>query len=240
MILYRKGELGAGDNSGLTISYSPGADGQGEVLFESFDNFDDIGRPPGRFEERTMTLEDFLEGHRADDPAVLAYHRLVAEGLIEPPAWTLQPVLKTRPPALDRPVTRPGDPNKGRFGGRSEKDGFVLAASFRKPHAESVEIVLTVTAPPGAGLEELDRAEFHLHDSFDPDVLTARLRDGVATRHVIAYAGFTVGAWIARTGTELELDLAELQDAPRIIGGGWWERQAAAENAPSPSGRGES
>ena len=65
------------------VSYSPGPDGRGLIEIESRDNYDDVGRPPCRHEHERVALQDFLRGGE-NDPAVRAYHRLVAEGLITP------------------------------------------------------------------------------------------------------------------------------------------------------------
>jgi pYEATS domain-containing protein involved in immunity len=58
--------------------------------------------------------------------------------------------------------------------------------------------------------------EFHLHDSFDPDVEKVLARDGEASLLVHAYGAFTVGA-LLEDGTTLELDLASLSDAPKTF-----------------------
>jgi hypothetical protein len=120
-------------------------------------------------------------------------------------------------PALDRPITDKEDPQKGRFGGQAERDGFKLSASFRNVTKSFVEVVLRVEAPPGAGLEEAECVEFFLHDSFDPDVIPAVFSGGVAELALLVYGGFTVGAWVGCRRVELELDLAKIKGAPRLI-----------------------
>ena len=124
---------------------------------------------------------------------------------------------KARPDALDRPITQRDDPHKGRFGGEAERGGFVLSASFRNATARYVEIILTVTAPKDSALQEAECVEFYLHDTFDPDVVPAVFVDGVAELTLLAYGGFTVGAWIGCNDIELELDLSKVRGAPRII-----------------------
>jgi hypothetical protein len=122
-----------------------------------------------------------------------------------------------RPKALDTPITVRDDPHKGRWGGEAERDGFKLSATFRNAAKNFVEVVLRVDAAHGAGVKDADCVEFHLHDTFDPEVVPALLKDGVAELSLIAYGGFTVGVWIGCTGTELELDLSKIKGAPRII-----------------------
>jgi hypothetical protein len=122
-----------------------------------------------------------------------------------------------RPKAIDRPITVRDDPQKGRWGGEAERDGYKLSATFRNAAKNFVEVMLRVDASKAAAAREADCVEFHLHDSFDPDVVPAVLKDGVAELSLLAYGGFTVGVWIGCTETELELDLAKVKGAPLII-----------------------
>jgi len=128
-----------------------------------------------------------------------------------------QAIRDRRPAALERPITVRDDPHKGRFGGQAERDGYRLSAMFRNATKSWVEVLLTVEAPPDARLQQADCVEFYLHDTFDPDVVPAMFKDGVAELSIIAYGGFTVGAWIGCSDVELELDLAKVRGAPRII-----------------------
>ena len=129
----------------------------------------------------------------------------------------LSEIAERDPDALQRPIRHQDDPHKGRFGEASEKDGYKLTADFRNISKQFVEVKMTVTAPPNSGLAEADCVKFYLHDSFNPDVVPAVFHGGVAELSVIAYGGFTVGAWIACSDTELELDLSKVKGAPRII-----------------------
>lgn len=124
---------------------------------------------------------------------------------------------EARPEALSRPVTVQKDPQKGRWGGHAERDGFKLSATFRNVAKNFVEVILRVDAPPQAGLQQADCVEFYLHDTFDPEVVPAIFKDGAAELSLIVYGGFTVGVWIGCTRTELELDLSKIKGAPRII-----------------------
>lgn len=119
-------------------------------------------------------------------------------------------------PAIARKKRRRDDQWKDRFGGVSKTDAFELTAEFRPAGKDTVDILLKVTALKG-GAPDLECVEFYLHESFDPDVIPAVFHDGEAQLSIWAWGGFTVGAWIPCVGVELELDLSELPDAPRVI-----------------------
>lgn len=121
------------------------------------------------------------------------------------------------PPGLKQDPKHPKDRHKGRFGGKAQKDGYRLSAGFRPVAADRVEILLRVDAPTNAQLPEGAVAEFYLHQTFRPDVVPALFENGVAELKLIAWGGFTVGAWIPFAGVDLEFDLAEARGAPRII-----------------------
>jgi hypothetical protein len=120
-------------------------------------------------------------------------------------------------PALKRPITERDDPQKGRFGGLAERDGFKLSASFRNATRNFVQIILRVETPESEELQELECVEFHLHDSFDPDVVPVIVHGNAAELSLLAYGGFTVGVWIPCANVELELDLSKVKGAPRMI-----------------------
>lgn len=50
---------------------------------EYYDNQDDPGRPPAYHATTSMPLAEFLGSTPKNAPAVITYHRLVAEGYIE-------------------------------------------------------------------------------------------------------------------------------------------------------------
>lgn len=116
-------------------------------------------------------------------------------------------------PALSRAVRVPDDPHKGRFGGQAKAGGFRLEAAFSEKE-NWVTVTLAVhsgSAPDGLAVE------FFLHDSFSPNHLVRTFRQGRAELELHAWGGFTTGVWIPDPGVELELDLALLPAAPRII-----------------------
>lgn len=128
-----------------------------------------------------------------------------------------KPVERPAPPGLGTLPAHRDDPQWGRFGGASEREGFVLEAFFQNATKTFVEIVITVRAPPGFAPDSEDVVDFYLHDSFDPDVVPAVFTEGKAELRVISYGGFTVGAWIAHRNLCLELDLSKVRGAPRIV-----------------------
>jgi len=130
-------------------------------------------------------------------------------------ALRLRPI--KQPPALARTLRRPDDPWKGRFGEQAAQKGFALSAEFTNAGKSSVQIVLQVTAPDDEHLQGLECVEFYLHDRFDPAVVPAVFHGGKAKLSLLAYGGFTVGAWIPCSDVELELDLATLPNAPPIV-----------------------
>jgi hypothetical protein len=126
----------------------------------------------------------------------------------------------SRIPALQRPSGPKNDPNKGRFGGQSSRDGFRLISAFERTSSPNwVTITLTVEAYSSAklGLGLGDFVWFALHPTFSPPVLKVSFRGNRARLRVQAFGGFTVGVWVPAVGVELESDLALLPDAPRII-----------------------
>jgi hypothetical protein len=121
------------------------------------------------------------------------------------------------PPALGLPVTHSDDPHKGRFGGRSRVENFELSATFRSTFSRWVEITCVIRAhdeqPPVAD----DLVEFFLHPTFSPDRIVVKFVGDTARFSVLAYGGFTVGAWIPSRHVQLELDLSEAPGAPQVI-----------------------
>jgi hypothetical protein len=133
-------------------------------------------------------------------------------------ASTAKRRLAIDPPALDRPVRFLNDLSKGRFGGRASRKGYTLSASFTQENQNWVFVTLVVTADPEHHEENFTRTvDFFLHDSFEPQRMQAVFRGHKATLQIRSWGGFTVGAWIAEAKVELELDLAKLDDAPRIV-----------------------
>ena len=109
-------------------------------------------------------------------------------------------------------VIDPEDPQRGRWGGESRRDGREVSAKVRAQSADWFEVRLRVRSVDGPSVE--GKVEFHLHDSFDPDVEEVSAEGGEAKLTLHAAGAFTVGV-LLEDGTTLELDLASLTDAPR-------------------------
>lgn len=121
-------------------------------------------------------------------------------------------------PALKRPPGPSEDPNLGRFGGASVKDGFRLDARFSGPSdGDDVTVSLTVTAERGVHVPPGSVAWFCLHPTFPWRWVKVLFGDGRAALSVQAWGGFTVGVWLPESRVELEADLSILPDAPHII-----------------------
>ena len=87
-----------------------------------------------------------------------------------------------------------------------------------------VTVVLTVEAGPSANVGLGDFARIVLHPTFSPPAIKVAFRGRHARLRIRAWGGFTVGAWVPRDGIELELDLAQVESAPRIIRDRYSER----------------
>jgi hypothetical protein len=113
-------------------------------------------------------------------------------------------------------VPNPDDPQKGRFGGEPSANGLTLRAEVEEDRTDPgwFHIALTVEAGPGRVYD--GNVVFHLHPTFPRSSQTMRMRGGRARLERWAYGAFTVGVE-ADDGTRLELDLAELPDAPPLF-----------------------
>lgn len=123
----------------------------------------------------------------------------------------------SEPPALNRPITVRNDSQYGRWGGKSERDGFKLSADFGKSAKNFAEVILRVAQSDAASASQVDWIQFYLDKTFDPEMVPVLMKDGVAELTLLAHGGFTVGVWIGSTQTELELDLSKVKGAPTII-----------------------
>lgn len=106
------------------------------------------------------------------------------------------------------------DPHKGKWGGKAEQNGRRLSARLAPiDGTEFLRVTMTVHSiddrRPLAGT-----VVFHLHPTFRRSRVTVPVSDGVATIERVAYGAFTVGAEADDGATRLELDLAELPEAP--------------------------
>ena len=136
---------------------------------------------------------------------------------------SLQRVLASPKPAMASqsrpPAAPPDDPNKWQFGNSPSRNGYELSAKVAEISRSWFSIELMVTAASGKRLEQV---EFFLHPSFPKHRRVKTTKHGRVKLELEAYGAFTVGAIVnpesdATQGsntTRLELDLAELKDAP--------------------------
>jgi hypothetical protein len=118
------------------------------------------------------------------------------------------------PPSLK---VNPKDPQKGQWGGKNTDRGWAASAKVFNVDADWFKIELTVGAARGRRKRLTGHVVFHLHDSFAKSVRREPARNGKAVLALWAYGAFTVGILIESDGTMLELDLAEIQSAPKAF-----------------------
>ena len=111
------------------------------------------------------------------------------------------------------PVTVGDDPQKGRFGGKSEVNGRALKAKVEKSLIpEFYNLSIWVESTDDTRPLDSD-VVFYLHDSFRPAVFTIKPEDFENGKAIdddlLSYGAFTVGAVTDDGNTLLELDLAE-------------------------------
>lgn len=125
----------------------------------------------------------------------------------EPPKVPLLPQLP--------PVKYADDPQKGRFGGQSQKNFRTLAASV-KPTDDAFFYEVTIWVESTDQNEHPLEGEviFYLHHSFRPSVTTIPVKDGKATLTIEAFGAFTVGVITDLGQTLLELDLSKDRSFP--------------------------
>lgn len=110
--------------------------------------------------------------------------------------------------------TNAEDPQKGQWGGKPESGGRRLTAEVKALSETWYRIVLTAESTNGSPLEKA--VTFYLHPTFgsSENVIVEPI-DGKATLEIHAWGAFTVGAETDDGKTRLELDLAELESAPK-------------------------
>lgn len=118
------------------------------------------------------------------------------------------------------PVQYPGDPQKGRFGGRSKNnfrilDGEVSTSDI--PKFYKVKLWVGSTDPVHHPLNS--DVIFYIHDSFSPSVFSykpAEFINGKAIEDkILSYGAFTVGIITDNGKTMLELDLSRNPGFPK-------------------------
>lgn len=118
------------------------------------------------------------------------------------------------------PIIHEDDPQKGRFGGKSENNGRVLKAEVKKSSIpEFYHVKIWVESTDAA--KPLEDVMFYIHDSFRPSVYPITKNEFVDGKAVdddiLSYGAFTVGAITDNGETLLELDLSEQPEFPKTF-----------------------
>ncbi|MBX7044199.1 MAG: hypothetical protein K1X86_00050 [Ignavibacteria bacterium] len=125
---------------------------------------------------------------------------------------------KVKAANVERFDNYPNDIQKGKWGKKSESNNRKLIASVREIQTswlEKFEIILTVESTDEGKHPLSGTVLFHLHQSFPKMVREIEVKNGKANLKIYAYGAFTVGAVADKGATKLELDLAELPNAPK-------------------------
>jgi len=121
-----------------------------------------------------------------------------------------------RADSLQPRVFDPEDPQKGRWGGQQMVNGREVNARVRELDAAWFEVTITVRSTSG-NKPLAGTVFFHLHPTFIPPVRSTKAKGGVAVLTVESYGAFTLGVEADDGKTHLELDLATLEDAPKLF-----------------------
>jgi hypothetical protein len=133
-------------------------------------------------------------------------------------ASTAQAIAKSDAEPDKKIMSYPDDPQKGKWGEKSETGSRKLSAIVTPIKGSGLlfnivlKIVSTNPLNPLSGT-----VVFHLHDTFknqNPEIFVV---DGQATLTLVAWGAFTVGAEADGCKTKLELDLSELPEAPAVF-----------------------
>jgi MinD-like ATPase involved in chromosome partitioning or flagellar assembly len=130
-------------------------------------------------------------------------------------AEELKVVLQSRASVRSIPID-PEDPQKGRWGGQSERSGRELIATVRELADEWFEVTLDCHQTPKGG-PLLGDVQFHLHPTFGKPVQVVEAHDGHATLTITCWGAFTVGVVADGGRTMLELDLAADESFPQAF-----------------------
>ncbi|MCL9804437.1 hypothetical protein NAT51_02820 [Flavobacterium amniphilum] len=110
------------------------------------------------------------------------------------------------------------DPHKDKFGGLAERAGRIVSATVRETSYDKelfvVDIEVTSTNPDNPLTGEVT---FFLHPSFPSEVETIKVIDGKAVNKLISYGAFTVGVETDNGTIQLELDLSQIPDVPKLF-----------------------
>ena len=154
-------------------------------------------------------LQDFMQQATPYDPKP-------TQPVIEAKVRSRKGKLKSEPVSISNLVIDEDDPQKGKWGGKSEVDGRKLSAKVVKSKTDEdwyfidLKVESTLKDKPLTG-----QVTFYLHDSFRPDRYTIKVKNGIAeVKELGAYEAFTVGASCDNNTTKLELDLNKAPGVP--------------------------
>jgi hypothetical protein len=113
------------------------------------------------------------------------------------------------------------DPNKGKFGGKSEANGLRLAAVVTPSISEkeaACKVTLTVR-PTDATKPLTGNVVFHLHPTYNKPIISVPVdvKGESVLRIDQAWGAFTVGAIADVSTTQLELDLATVEGGTKAF-----------------------
>ena len=97
----------------------------------------------------------------------------------------------------------PDDPQKGKWGGRSEVNGRKVSADVREIEPGWFEAAITVRSTD-SGRPLIGEVVFHLHPTIIPSIRRATVNEGVASINVESYGAYTVGVEADGGKTHLE------------------------------------
>jgi hypothetical protein len=110
------------------------------------------------------------------------------------------------------------DPQLGRWGGQSERNGRKLSASVKPiPNDDENFRVRMMVVSVDKQRPLSGTVTFHLHPTFNPADVRVGVRDGKAVIERIAWGAFTVGAEADDNRTCLELDLSTVPETPELF-----------------------
>lgn len=116
---------------------------------------------------------------------------------------------------VSRKVSDSLDQQKGQWGGMSEtEDRRIRVENIEETKNLWCTFDLVVESKENAASSLEGTVEFHLHQTFKPDVIPVAAVSGRAKLTLKAYGSFTVGVKADGGATRLELDLLEIADFP--------------------------
>lgn len=110
-------------------------------------------------------------------------------------------------------LQNPNDPQNKQWGEKSVNNRRQISASVTEvgKRLYNIQIKVSSTDPKNNPLAENEIVMLALHDTFgDPPLRVVPVKDGTADLQLLSYGSFTIGAFVDKGETELELNLAEL------------------------------